>query len=473
MEQAGSRFIAMIVEIVLARLLAPEMFGVMAILLVLINVADVVAQSGLGVALIQRQDTTPLSYTTAFWVSEGIALFLYALVFFGAPLFAWFYQMDKLTLLTRVLALVLFFKAFNSIQRSFLQKEMRFRALFISNTLAVTVAGLIGISLAFLGLGVWALIAQYLAQGIFACLTMFIQVPWKPTMNFSLAEAKRLFGYGWKICISGIFGKLYTGLSDLVIGKACNAAELGYYSNGSKWPTAGMAAFSNALENVLFPVFSSISSDLEALKRAVKKALLVGTYLMVFVSFLLIITAEPLIQLLLTEKWLPSVPVFQLTCLTFSFCMLQIVNLRAYMALGDSGLYMKLQIVKVVFGMCVITLVAVLTADIYWVAATNTAVSVANILIIDLHPAKKRIGIGRWEQIKLVSPCFFLGLTAAVIAYPISYIDLSDMLMFLIQFGVFSLVYLGASRVLKMKAHTELIIALKEMRRKREDNSEN
>ena len=234
-----------------------------------------------------------------------------------------------------------------------------------------------------------------------------------------------------------------------------------------------MAAFSNALENVLFPVFSSISSDLEALKRAVKKALLVGTYLMVFVSFLLIITAEPLIQLLLTEKWLPSVPVFQLTCLTFSFCMLQIVNLRAYMALGDSGLYMKLQIVKVVFGMCVITLVAVLTADIYWVAATNTAVSVANILIIDLHPAKKRIGIGRWEQIKLVSPCFFLGLTAAVIAYPISYIDLSDMLMFLIQFGVFSLVYLGASRVLKMKAHTELIIALKEMRRKREDNSEN
>ena len=467
LEQAGSRLIAMVVEIILARLLVPEMFGVMAILLVLVNVADVVAQSGLGVALIQRQDTTALSYTTGFWMSECIALVLYGIIFFSAPLLANFYQMDELIPLLRVLALVLFFKAFNSIQRSFLQKEMRFRALFISNTIAVTVAGLIGIALAFFGFGVWALVAQSLAQGAFTCLVMFIQVPWKPTLIFSIEEAKRLFGYGWKICVSGIFGKLYTGLSDLIIGKACDATQLGYYSNGAKWPKAGMTAFSNALENVFFPVFSSISSDSEALKRALMKAVSVGTYVMVFVSFLLIVIAEPLIELLLTDKWLPSTLVFQLVCLTFAFSMVQIANLRAYMALGDSGLYMKLQIIKVILGMCLITLVAVLTANIYWVAATDTIVTVLSIIAIDLQPAKRMVGIGRWAQVKAVIPTFVLGVCAAALAYPIVIVDLPLIATILLQTAVYGFVYVGASKLAKMNGYIGCVAALKTLKRGR------
>lgn len=456
----------MIVEIVLARLLVPEMFGVMAILLVFVNVADVVAQSGLGVALVQRQDTTEVSYSTAFWMSLGVALVLYLFVALAAPLIAAFYQMDELPAYIRVLALVLFFKAYNSIQRSFLQKRMQFRTLFISNTVAVLIAGVFGICLAFFGFGVWALIAQTLMQGACACLLMFVQVSWKPAFQFDLSEAKRLFGYGWKICVSGIFGKLYTGLSDLIIGKACDATALGYYSNGAKWPTAGLGAFSNALENVFFPVFSSISDNKKAFKAAVRRALVVSTYVMIFIAFFLIVSAEPLIRLLLTEKWIPCAPVFQLTCLMFSFAMVQIVNLRAYMALGDSVLYMRLQIIKVVSGMILISAAAVLTADIYWVAAMNTVVTIANIIIVDLHAAQRMIGLGRWTQIKLVAPYFALGVCAALMSYPMIYVGLPDLPTVLLQALVFALCYLGVSRLLKMNGCMECISALKALRRK-------
>lgn len=471
LEQAGSRLIAMIVEIVLARLLVPEMFGVMAILMVLVNIADVVAQSGLGVALIQRQDATVLSYTTAFWVSEGMALVLYVLVAFCAPVLAGFYQMDELTPLLRVLALVLFFKAFNSIQRSFLQKKMCFRALFISNTVAVTAAGLIGVGFAFLDFGVWALVAQSLAQGAFACLVMFIQVPWKPTLEFSLEEAKRLFRYGWKICASGIFGKIYTGLSDLIVGKACSATDLGYYNNGAKWPSAVTAALSNALENVFFPVFSSISSNSDALKKAVRKAVTIGTYLMVFVSFLLAVMAEPLIRTLLTDKWLPSVPVFQLMCLTSSLGMLQIVNLRAYMALGDSGLYLKLQIIKVFLGTCAIAFTAIFTANIYCVALASTLVSIANIVVVDLQPAKRMVGIGRCMQLRLIAPYYLLGSIAGGFAYPIVFIGLGSILTALLQATIFAVVYFGISALFKVEAYKGLILSLRSLTGRQRENS--
>lgn len=455
----------MIVEIVLARLLVPEMFGVMAILLVFVNVADVVAQSGLGVALVQRQDTTDLSYTTAFWLSLGIALVLYLFIVLAAPLIAAFYQMEELPVYIRVLALVLFFKAYNSIQRSFLQKRMQFRALFISNTVAVLIAGVFGICLAFFDFGVWALIAQTLTQGACACWLMFVQISWKPVFQFDPTEAKRLFGYGWKICISGVFGKLYTGLSDLIIGKACNATDLGYYSNGSKWPNAGMGAFSNALENVLFPAFASINSDVSALRAVVKKAIIVGTYIMVAVSFFLIISADPLIRLLLTDKWIPSVLVFQLICFGCSLNMLQIANLRAYMALGDSGLYMRLQIIKVVSGMVIMSATAVLTANIYWVAAASAVVAVLNVIVVDLHSAKSMFGLSRWDQVKMVVPYYALGVCAGIFAYPIIYIGLPEIATVLLQFLVFGFIFVGISKLLKMEGYIEFVAALRALKR--------
>jgi len=454
----------MIIEIVLARILAPEIFGVMAILLVLINVADVIAQSGLGTALIQRQEVTDTSYSTAFWLSLALAAALYIAIWIAAPFIASFYNMDELDLFLRVIALGLFLKAYNSIQRSFLQKNMEFRTLFIANTVAVVVSGLIGVGFAVLGFGIWALIVQNLSQAFLTCLIMFWMIPWHPSIAFSGREARQLFDYGWKICVSGIFGKLYTGLSELIIGKACGATQLGYYSNGAKWPNAGMSAFSNAIENVLFPAFSTISSNIQVLRENVEKAIVVGTYVMVFVSFLLIVTAEPLIVLLLTEKWLPCVPVFQLTCLSCSFYMLQIAVLRAYMAIGDSGLYMKLQIIKVSLGAVVIGVVAVVTTDIYLVAVATVLDTIFNIFVIDLQPAKKRLGITRWKSAQLVMPYFALGIGAACVSFSVTLLDLPYPVAFLSEMVIYSMLFVGASKLLNLRGFKECVSAVQSLR---------
>lgn len=464
LEQAGSRVSAMVIEIIMARILAPEVFGVMALLLVLINVADVLAQSGLGTALIQRQDVTDLSYSTGFWLSIFLALILYALIWLIAPIISAFYSMEELDLFLRVTALALFPKAYNSIQRSYLQKNMEFKALFVANTTAVLVSGVSGVILAVLGFGIWALIAQNILQAVVACAVMLIMIPWHPTFAFSKRKAGELFGYGWKICVSGIFGKLYTGLSELIIGKTCGATPLGYYSNGSKWPNAGMGAFSNAIENVLFPAFSKISSNVRAFCESVERSIVVGTYIMAFISLLLIATAEPLIIILLTDKWLPSVPVFQLTCLSSAVCMLQVVVLRAYMALGDSGLYMKLQMIKVVLGALVISAVAFLTADIYMVALTVTLVAFFNILVIDLQPAKVKLGLTRWHAIKLVAPCLGLGVLCAAIAYGISFLNLPTALTLGLEIVVYSLLYISVSRFFGLRGFKECLAALQSLR---------
>lgn len=454
----------MIIEIVLARILVPEIFGVMAILLVLINVADVIAQSGLGTALIQRQDVTDISYSTAFWLSLALAAVLYIVIWIAAPFIASFYNMGELDVFLRATALGLFLKAYNSIQRSFLQKNMEFRTLFIANTTAVVVSGLVGVGFAALGFGIWALIAQNLLQAFLTCLIMFWMIPWHPSIAFSGREAKQLFAYGWKICVSGIFGKLYTGLSELIIGKACGATQLGYYSNGAKWPNAGMSAFSNAIENVLFPAFSKISSNIQVLRENVEKAIVVGTYVMVFVSFLLILTAEPLVALLLTEKWLPCVPVFQLTCLSCSFYMLQIAVLRAYMAIGDSGLYMKLQIIKVSLGAIVIGVVAVVTANIYLVAVATVLDTIFNIFVVDLQPAKKRLELTRWKCIQLIAPYFALGIGATCVSLAVALLDLPYLATFLLELTIYSMLFVGASKLLGLRGFKECVSAVQSLR---------
>ena len=273
-------------QIVLARLLAPEAFGLLAIMLVVVEVGNVVSQSGLGAALIQDKEADDLSSTTAFWLSFALAICLYIIVFLAAPAIASFYGMPDLTTCLRVIALVLPINAANSIQRSLLQKNMDFKAIFKSSTIAVTISGIAGIITAIMGWGVWALVLQSLMQVAATCVVIAIQISWHPTFSFDTNRAKALFSYGWKICITGILNVIYTGVSELILGKASNASQLGFYSQGRKWPNAGISIASNALQNVMFPAFAELQDDPGRLKAAIRKAIIGGSFVMAPVSLL-------------------------------------------------------------------------------------------------------------------------------------------------------------------------------------------
>ncbi len=450
LEQVGAKAVGLILQIILARLLDPEAFGLLALILVVTHIADSIAQSGLGAALVQKKDASSLSFSTAFWLSCGIAVALFAVIFLTAPLFERFYGIEGIATYLRALAFVVVFNSANSIQRSYLQKHLDFKKLFIVSTGAITISGVVGIVLAVGETGVWALVAQSLSQSVLTCLFMFRFVPWKPNLAFSKSEAQSLFSYGWKICLSGLLGTLYDNVADLVIGKTCTTASLGYYSQGKKWPHTALIAVSNSLQNVLFPAFSKMQDDIDLLSRNVKKAIRLGSFVFIPASFLAAVVAEPLIEILLTDKWLPSTLVFQLICLGDCFMIVRITNLRAYMALGDSALYLRLQTIKVVLGIAALSLAALLTHNIYVIAATRAVFSVFTVWAIDARPASRMLTHSRSSQFLDVLPFILLAAAASAAAYPLTILQTHPAIILLGQIAVFTVVYFLGAKMLRI-----------------------
>lgn len=461
LEQGGSKAIQLIVQIILARILAPEAFGILAILLVVSQLMDSVAQSGLGTAIIQKKDANAVSYTTAWWLSLLIAVFLYVVVFFTAPMFEMFYGMDGLANYLRVLSLVVFFNAANSIQRSYLQRSMDFKSIFRASTIAVLLSGVIGIALAEFGWGVWALILQTLLQSFFLFIVMWFQISWRPSLNFSISQAKELFSYGWKICATGILGVFYQGVSELIIGRVCSASALGFFSQGRKYPNAAIAVLGNALQNVMFPALALVKDNHEKFIQVFVKFLKTGTFIVAPFSFLLTIVSEPIVALLLTEKWLPCVFVFQSTCLTCTVLILQIANLRAYMALGDSGLYLKLNIIKCGLGVVILSIIAVITRDINAIALAWMLFSVITVFVVDMVPAKRKFGYGFLRQLKDVAPTYGLCLIATIPTYMLSFFSLGYVPMLCLQVVVFCVIYLGAAILFRSDVLRQCVDMLK------------
>jgi len=434
LEQGGSKVVTLFVQIVLARILAPEEFGIMAILLVLVNVADAVSQSGLGTALIQKSKTTDVECSTAFWLSMAVASLLFCLLFTVAPVVSAFYGERSFTPLLRVLSVVIVFNSMNSILRSRLQSAMDFKGLFKANVLAIVVSSAFGVGLALSGFGIWALVIQVVSQSACATLMLYLAASWRPSLLFDREAAKELFGYGWKICATGILNVLYMGASDLIIGKACSTGDLGYYSQGRKWPGAVVSIASRP-----------------ALVRMMRACLLSGSLVVVPAAFFCAASAEPIVALLLTEKWLPSVPIFQMACLSNSVLLLQLVNLRAYMALGRSGLYLKLQVVKVVLGGVVICAAAAVSKDIYVVSFFTAATAVLSVLLVDMQPAMRFVGYSRSCQLKDSLPIYLLSTAAAGAAFCVSFAGLSYGAQLLFEATVFSLIYIGGIKLLNIE----------------------
>lgn len=449
LERGSAALVSLVVQIVLARILSPDTFGLLAILLVVTSVADSIAQSGLGLALIQDSEADDASFDTAFWLSLAIAAVIYIAIFLFAPTIAAFYSMPELTQCLRVISLVIFFNAANSIQRAYLQKTMNFRGIFIVSLIASLISGIVGIAAALHGLELWALVIQTVTSSVATCFVMKVAVPWKLHFRFKVKDFKRLFGYGWKICITGILNVFYTGISDLIIGKSCSASDLGMYSQGRKYPQAAISVVSNAIANVLFPAFSNAKSDMNVFKDMVQKSLKVGSFVVVPFAMLCAVTAEPLVALLLTDKWLPCVPVFQLVCLGNLFLIMQLVNLRAYMALGYSNVYMNLQIIKVVNGIVFIGGTAFFTHDIYSTAIAVCIISLFNIIVVDAAPANKLLGYGRFKQLCDQVPVLLLSLVSAAVVWPISLLDITYGIQLILQVVVFGLIYLGGAKVMK------------------------
>ena len=346
--------IGFVFAILLARILMPEDYGLIGMLSIFIAVSDVFIQSGFGQALVQKADCTDEDFSTAFYFNLGISIFLYLVLYFSAPLIARFYHEPQLVALTRVLSLNFVLGSLNIVQRSKLSKAMNFKPLAVVTILGTLIGGGIGVIMAYNGFGVWSLVAQTLCTTIVYVLTFPFYTKWRPNARFSFDSFLHLWKFGSNILITGIIDVVGRNISNIMIGRFYNKEHVGYYSKSLELSDMPANTVSSVLGTVAFPMFSQIQNDRDRIS-VIYKRLFINTIIYSFPIFIsIIVVAKPLVVLLLTEKWLPCVPLLQVLLLSRIFLPLCYLNSSFLQGVGEANLFMKLCIIAGVISLLAI-----------------------------------------------------------------------------------------------------------------------
>lgn len=447
-EQIASQLVSFIVSIILARILAPKDYGIVSLVSVFLVILEVFVTTGFSSALIQKKHATRLDFSTLFYCSFLFSIILYIITFLCAKQIALFYQNINLIPIIRVLSLRLPVSAFNSIQMAYISRKMAFRKIFFSTTIATIVSGILGIVMAFTGWGVWSLVYQSLSAAIFQTVVLFFEIPWRPHLEFSFPEAKKLMGYGWKVLVANLFGTFFLQFRSLIIGKFYNATDLAYYNRGSRFPELISNNVDGTISSVLFPALSKFADNEDKLKEMTRRSLRMSSFIIFPLMFGLAVAAKPITVLLLTDKWLPSVPFMQFLCIAFSFSTISNANMQAVKASGRSDVLLELELFKKP-----IYLVLILWSIHVNVLAVAGSMMLNNFIemLIDIFPNKWVIKYSYRDQFKDIFPSFLLAIIMAGCIYPIHYLQLVPILEIVLDIFVGSIIYLGGSYLLKLQ----------------------
>lgn len=470
--ERGSRAVVeLAVQIVMARLLAPEQFGALAIMLVFVNLGNVLVQSGLNTALVQNPDTDDDDCSTVYWVSLAVSVILYAVVFFTAPFVAVFYEMDVIVWPLRALSLILVINAYNAVQVAIVQRELKFRMVFNAAIASVAVSGVIGIAAAALGAGLWALVSQQLFYQLCNCIVMAAQVDWRPRAVFKSARALELFSFSWKLLVSGLLDQGYQSLSDLIIGKQFSASSLGLVSQGKKYPQAVGSMLDGAIQPVMFSAVSRVQTDVHYVKRLVRRALKTSTFLIVPSMTLFAVAAEPIVGILLGEKWLPCVPFLQMYCFIYALLPIHTTNLQALNGMGRSDLFLKLELIKKAYGICFILFAAFVLKDVYLMVAMYMVTGVIS-TFVNAYPNKRVIGYSYGEQLRDITPAFTLSAVAGGLALLFGSFVPNSALRIIVDIVVMAIAYLGLAKLLHVESLEYLVATAAELLGRKGDSHE-
>ena len=466
-ESLGAQLISFVVNMLLARLLDPTDYGVLTMLTVFIAISQVFVQSGLNTALVQKMQVDETELSSVFYVSLGVAGALYAALFAAAPAIGGFYRMPALAPVLRVLALVLFPGAMLSVQNAVVARRMAFRKLMLASLLATVLSGGVGLSMAALGYGYWALVGQQLANQLCLMAALFVLVPWRPRWLFSLTKVKTLISFGWKLLLSSLLETGYQNLRSLVIGRKFNAAALGYFNRGKQFPELVMNAVNGSIQSVMLPVLAEKQNDLPEMKRMMRRSVIVSSYLVLPLMAGLAAAATPLVRVLLTDKWLPCVPFLRICCIDFAFYPIHTANLQAINAMGRSDVFLKLELIKKSYGvaiLCVTVFCFQGVLPIAWGAVVSTVLSA----FVNASPNRRLLGYGYGEQFKDVAPQALLSMGMCAAVYALSLLPLAPLPLLLAQIGAGVCLYGGMSLLFRPEGFRLTVEMLASLRGERE-----
>lgn len=458
LEHFGTQLISFIVSIVLARILMPEEYGVVAIVIAFINITGVLVTYGFGNSLIQKKDVDVLDYSTVFWLNIALALGFYLLMFLFAPLLASYYNKPILSPLMRLLGLRLPFTAVNSVQNAYIAKSLQFRKRFLVGITANIFSGIVGIVSAFCGLRAYALVVQSLVSVILTCILLLPATRKNYRFMFSMARAKTLFAYGWKILLSGLVDKVYDEIRSLVIAKKYTSEDLAFYDKGKSFASLVANNINESVVTVIFPVMSIYQDDIGALKKAARNAMRNVSYILYPAMLGLAVVAKPLINLLLTDKWEFAAIYMQVFCIAFLFKPLKSINQSTYKAVGNSGYVLWLNLAEK--GIGIAFLLAAMHYGVIWIAIA-VAVSYFIAALMNMLPTQKLIGYTVFEQFADVLPACLLSLIMAAAAYVVGLLQLHPVLRLTLQAVTGAAVYIAASAVFKASSFNQILSYLK------------
>ena len=414
-ERTGTQIVSFIVSIILARLLMPDDYGVIAIVLVFINLLDVFVQAGFGSALVQKKGIDELDCSSIFWISFTISITLYILLYISAPFIACFYEMPILSPVLRVLGIRLPISAYNTIQRALVSRAMKFKAFFYASIIGVIISAIVGIFMAYRGYGVWSLVWQQIVNSVASSLVVLFIIRWYPHFHFCSTRVRTLFSFGWKVLLGGLIDTLYEDFRSLYVGKLYTPADLAFYTRGKQFPYLIVNNITASISSVLFPVLSKNQDDSFAVKRMTRRAIMTSSFIMMPIMFGLASIAKPLVLLLLTEKWISSVPFVQILCLNAALMPLQSANVQAIYAMGRSDIALKLNIIKKTSGFIIILVSA--TFSVLAMAWGGVLVGIIA-SIVNAWPNKKLLNYGYFDQLKDILP--YIGLSVLMSLFVIS-----------------------------------------------------
>lgn len=449
-EKLSTQFVSILVSIILARLLTPDDYGVISIVMVFILFCDIFVTGGFGQALVQKKDADDLDFNSMFICSGVISLLLYSAIFFCAPIVADFYGRPIIVPVLRVLGLRLIVSSFNTIQQAKIQKTMTFKKSFLATAVGTLLSAIVGVSLAYCEFGVWALVGQYLVSIFVVTIALARICDWSPRLQFSWTRSKVLISFGWKVLLTTICFTLVNDFRSLVVGKKFGPGDLAFYDQGQKFPNLIVTNINASIGRVLFPAFSNRQEDLAYVKQLCRKGINLSTFLLTPFLVGLIAIADTFVDVVLTEKWMPSV--FYMRVLTLMFVVRPFTTTchQAIMALGRSDITLKIMVVINIIAMGLLC-VALFTFNSVPMVAVGSVLSELVSVILFMFYIKKFVGYAYMEQARDILPSMLLSVIMGVIIFSLSYLLTDKMLLFIIQIGTGLLVYTIGSIAFKMK----------------------
>ena len=453
-ERFATQGVQFLFGIILARLLSPDDYGIIAMPLVFLAIAQCIIDSGFSTALIRKPELTEDDLSTAFYFNIGVGILCYAVLFFTSPLIAVFYHTPILSSLLKVTALAVLFNPLCAVQQAILTRKIDFNTQAIVSLSGAVVSGIVGLYMAYNGFGVWSLVFQQVGGYVMRTILLWVLGKWKPKRKWSWESFHYLWGFGSKMLGSGLLDTIYNNIYPIVIGKYFSAQDLGNYTRAQQFSSLPSSNVTGVLQRVTFPVLSSIQNEDERLAKNYRKILKLSAFLVFPMMLMLSAIANPLVRILLTDKWIGCVVLLQIICFQMMWYPIHAINLNLLTVKGRSDLFFRLEIFKKIMGVCIMFIT--IPHGIIWMVSGGIVSSMLS-LIINTYYTGKLINVGYFKQMGDLLPIFGVSFIMWLIVHAI--ISLSSNLYCQLVLGISlgAIVYLiGAKIFLKVEFNDAL-----------------